>query len=115
MQERGAEKYEDFADKVGSLKVSEPILALAIQASPVGDEAAYYLANNPHEAELLHAQLAAKDLIGAAKAFGELEGQYLDEAPVKPTNGNPLDIALYAGRLKAWTAKEAKPKGKLAT
>jgi hypothetical protein len=115
MQARGAEKYEDFGEKVADLKVSEPILALAIQASPVGDEAAYYLASNPHEAELIQAQIAAGDVIGAAKAFGEIEGASLVEAPVRPTNGNPLDLALYAGRLKAFKAKEAKPKGKLAT
>jgi hypothetical protein len=115
MQARGAEKYEDFGEKVADLKVSEPILALAIQASPVGDEAAYYLASNPHEAELIQAQIAAGDVIGAAKAFGEIEGASLVEAPVRPTNGNPLDLALYAGRLKAFKSKEAKPKGKLAT
>jgi hypothetical protein len=115
MQERGAEKYDDFTDKVSDLKVNEPVLAFAIQASPVGDEAAYYLANNPHEAELLQAQIAAGDVLGAAKAFGEIEGESLEEAPVRPTNGNPLDIALYAGRLKAWTAKESRPKGKIAS
>jgi hypothetical protein len=115
MRERGAEKHDDFAEKVDALQVSEPLLAVAIQASPVGDDAAYYLATNPHEAELIQAQIAAGDVIGAAKAFGEIEGASLVEAPVRPTNGNPLDLALYAGRLKAFKSKEAKPKGKLAT
>lgn len=115
MQERGAEKHEDFAEKVNSLKIEQPILALAIQASPVGDEAAYHLASNPHEAELLQARIAAGDVLGAAEMFGQIEGERMDEAPVRPTNGNPLDIALYAGRLKAFNAKESRPKGKLAT
>lgn len=114
-QAKGAEKYEDFTDKLESLKISEPILAIAVQASPVAADAAYHLANHPHEAALLEARIKAGDILGAAERFGEIEGATLEEAPVYPTNGNPLDIALYAGRLKTYQAKEAKPKGKIAT
>jgi hypothetical protein len=115
MKARGAEKHDDFAEKVDALEVSQPILALAIQASPVGDDAAYHLANAPQDMAIIEARIAAGDLVGAAERFGEIEGATMDSAPIKPTNGNPLDIALYAGRLKTFVAKEAKPKGKLAT
>lgn len=114
---RGAEKYDDFADRVEDFKANAPcppLMAIAIQASPVAEDVTYHLAINQDTAELIAAELAGGDLLGAAKRLGEVEGQYFETKPERPaTNAHPADHALYAGRLKAFLAK--KPKGKTVT
>lgn len=117
---KGAEKYPDFNAKVLDTAAAgewpcPPLVAAAISVSPVGTDAAYYLATNPEQAELIAAQLAT-DPLGAARKFGEIEGAFLDKKPEAPGAGaHPLDLALYAGRLAAFVDKKAKPAGKVAT
>jgi hypothetical protein len=110
-EKRGAEKYDDFGEKLAALQAS-PLTSIAISASPVAEDAAYHLASNPHESGAIEARVAAGDLLGAAEAFGAIEGQYLDAMPERPSGPdvNPLDLALYAGRVKAYLQKENKPK-----
>lgn len=116
---KGAEKYEDFNEVVlESAAAGEwacpPLVAAAISISPVGHDAAYHLAKNPVEAELIATELATNPL-AAAERFGAIEGQFLDKAPARPESNHPLDMAIHAGRLRAFLDKQSKPKGKLST
>ncbi len=114
------EKYPDFEEKVVESAAAgdwacPPLVAAAISSSDVGADVAYHLASNPAEAEVIAAQLSVNPMV-AAEAFGFIEGGFLDKAPARPgANAHPLDVALYAGRLRAFHEKGAAPKGKIAT
>lgn len=120
---RGAEKYDDFAERVEDFKANAPcppLMAVAIQASPVAEDVTYHLASNHDEAELIATMLATNPA-GAAERFGRLEGQFMTEKPKHPgANAHPLDLAMHAGRLEAYLANkgkapEPKPQAKIAT
>jgi hypothetical protein len=111
----GTEKYDDFSTVVDDFTKNAPcppLMAAAISDSPVGADVTYHLGKNQPTAHLLAAKLASGDVIGAAADFGEIEGQFMDKAPDGPATNHPLDIAIYAGRMRGFMAK---PKGKLAT
>jgi hypothetical protein len=100
---KGAEKYDDFNATVEDFKTNAPcppLMAVAIQSSPVAEDVTYYLGKNKHEAEALAAQVMTGDtsaMMAAAERFGAIEGQFLDEMPTRPTGNHPLDMAAYAG------------------
>lgn len=74
---KAVEKYPDFETVVlESAAAGEwdcpPIMAMAIQASDVGDDIAYHLATHKDEAKTL-AELAHSDPFEAVRQFGRLE------------------------------------------
>ena len=75
---RADTKYEDFDEKVGSLQPNNPLLA-AIMEADNGEEIAYYLGNNPKEAE----RIARLQPLSQVREIGKLEAKLLLE-PVKP-------------------------------
>lgn len=114
---KGAEKYKDFNEVVVENAQDwqcPPLVAAAISISPVGADVAYHLAKNPDEAELIATQLAVKPM-EAAERYGFIEGGYMTERPKAPASDHPLDLAIHAGRLRAFLDKKDKPKGKVAT
>ena len=76
--ERGADKYDDWQEKVGELKLTAPFIAALMEADN-GDDIAHYLGSNPKEANRI-AQLPALSQI---REIGKLEAKLLSE-PVKP-------------------------------
>lgn len=111
---KAVEKYPDFAEKVLETAAAgdwpcPPLMAAAISVSDVGTDVAYHLATNPKEAEAIAAQLAV-DPMRAAEQFGFIEGGFMDKAPESPgANAHPIDMAIHAGRLRAFLSKQDKP------
>lgn len=119
--EAAAEKYEDFDEKIADYQATAPcppLMAIAIQASPVAADVAYHLANNSDENELIAVEVETNPM-SAAERIGAIEGQFMTERPKHPgANAHPLEKALHAGRLKAFLAKgkaDPKPTAKIAT
>ena len=76
--EKALDKYEDFAEKVGSLDPANPIAASIMEAEN-GEEIAYHLATHPKEARRI-AELPMRSQI---REIGKLEAK-LAQKPVEP-------------------------------
>lgn len=117
---KASEKYDDFNEVVveGAAKEAwecPPIMAVAIQSSEVGADVAYELAKNPVKAAAIAATLAV-DPMRAAEDFGEMEGAHLEKMPQRPPAGaHPMDLARYAGQVRAFANKPPKEPAKRMT
>lgn len=76
--EKALDKYDDFAEKVGSLDPANPIAASIMEAEN-GEEIAYHLATHPKEARRI-AELPMRSQI---REIGKLEAK-LAQKPVEP-------------------------------
>ena len=76
--ERGADKHDDFQEKVGNIQPVNPLL-MAIMEADNGDEIAYYLGAHPKEAE----RIAKLSQISQVREIGKLEAK-LALTPEKP-------------------------------
>jgi hypothetical protein len=93
----GAEKYEDFEAKISEAVEARggeplhPMLSIGIAVSPAGADIAYRLASDESIAEKIE-KLATTNPQQAAVAFGELEGEYVDD-DADLNLADPLDRA----------------------
>lgn len=122
--EAGAKAYNDFQEVVtkGAEAREEPmhaVITVATAASPVGEHIIYRLASDEAAQERLDVEIAkalnqAAQLrasgrqpdpsifAGAARVFGELEGQYLDNDDDDDLDlSEPLDLMRQLGRERA--------------
>ncbi len=76
--ERGADKYDDWQDKVGELKPTAPFVAALMEADN-GDDIAHYLGSNPKEAQ----RIAQLPPLSQVREIGKLEAKLLS-TPEKP-------------------------------
>jgi hypothetical protein len=76
--ERGAEKYDDWQEKVGQLKPNMPFLAALMEAEN-GEDIAHFLGSNRKEAM----RIAKLPPLSQIREIGKLEANLLAE-PVKP-------------------------------
>lgn len=83
-----AKANPDFDEVVTECDAFTPIMVQAIQDSDVGPEVAYYLANNPEEAE----KLAGLGVVAMNRAIGRIEAKLEareSKPAVKTTNAPP--------------------------
>lgn len=105
VEKLGAEKYEDFADKIAEAvdarggEPLHPLVGIGIAVSPAGADIAYRLATDEAAADKIEG-LAKTSPQAAAVAFGELEGEFVDDDG-DLNLADPLDIARMLGRMKA--------------
>lgn len=76
--ERGADKYDDWQEKVGEIQPNTPWSAALMEAEN-GDDIAHYLGSNPKEAM----RIAQLPPLSQVREIGKLEAKFLSE-PVKP-------------------------------
>jgi hypothetical protein len=76
--ERGADKYDDWQDKVGELKPTAPFVAALMEADNAED-IAHYLGSNPKEAH----RIASLSPMSQVREIGKLEAKLLS-TPEKP-------------------------------
>jgi len=74
--ERGAEKYDDWHEKVGELQPTAPFVAALMEADN-GDDIAHYLGSNPKEAE----RIAKLPPLAQVREIGKLEAKLLATPP----------------------------------
>ena len=107
IEKAGPEKYDDFEAKVKEAVEARggeplpPLVSIGIAVSPAGADIAYRLATDEAASDKLE-KLAQSNPQQAAIAFGELEGQYLDnddDADLDPRD--PMDMARMLGRERA--------------
>lgn len=103
----GTEKYNDFEAKMTEAVEARggeplhPMVSIGIAVSPAGADIAYRLATDETVSDKIET-LAKTNPHAAAIAFGELEGEYLDDdgdADLNPAD--PLDMARMVGRERA--------------
>lgn len=95
----------DFEDVLASSDVPmTPPMQQAIMESDVGPKLAYYLANNPEEAE----KIATMSPVGAIRALGRIEERLSTTKPVIKTTNAPAPITPVGTR-----AAVAKDPGKM--
>lgn len=94
--DKGAEKYDDFAEVAldPSVPISE-VMAEAIAESDVGVELAYHLGKNRTEA----ARIAALGPVAAARELGKLEAKLTAAPPIRSTSA-PAPITPVKGAAK---------------
>jgi hypothetical protein len=102
VEKQGTEKYDDFEAKIKEAvdergPLSQP-LSIAVAVSPAGADVAYKLATNDELTDRLEG-LAKTDIKAAALAFGEVEGEFIDDDSDLDLN-DPLDMARMLGRMK---------------
>ena len=76
--ERGADKYDDWTEKVGELKPTAPFVAALMEADN-GDDIAHYLGSNPKEAQ----RISQLPPLSQVREIGKLEAKLLS-TPEKP-------------------------------
>jgi hypothetical protein len=91
--ERGADKYDDFHEKVGDLNLDSPVIASIMEAEN-GEDVAYYLVSNLKEAQRI-AQLSP---MAQVREIGKLEAKLLS-TPDKPKSPSkaPAPITPLSG------------------
>lgn len=122
--DKGADKYDDFAEKVGELNPAFP-WAQAIMEADNGDDIAYYLGTHLDEARSILAMPTAAQI----RAIGRLEAKLSAEppkqktpskapAPIKPVggkSGGANDMPNDTDDIKTWMKKENARSMKLRT
>jgi hypothetical protein len=104
IEKTGAEKYDDFEEKLGAAVEARggeplhPMVSVGIAVSPAGADVAYKLATDEAAADKIES-LAKTNPQAAAVAFGELEGEFVDDDD-DLNLGDPLDMARMIGRMK---------------
>ena len=95
--ERGADKYDDWQDKVGDLKPTAPFVAALMKAGN-GDDIAYHLGSHPKEAQ----RIASLEPIEQFLEIGLLSAK-LSAKPVEPKvpSKAPAPITPVAGTASA--------------
>lgn len=113
VEKTGAEKYEDFEAKITEAVEARggeplhPMVSIGIAVSPAGADIAYRMATDETIADKIE-KLAQTSPQQAAVAFGELEGEYVDDdADLNLTD--PLDMARMLGRMKSRLAGKKAP------
>lgn len=115
VEKAGTEKYDDFEAKITEAfnardgEPLPPMVSIGITASPVGADVMYRLATDEAAAAKLE-KLAGTNPQQMAIAFGELEGQYLDnddDTDLDPKDA--LDLARMIGRERARRKGLTKP------
>lgn len=108
-EEVAKEKYEDFDTKIAEAVEARggdplpPILSIGISVSPVGGDILYRLATDDAVSSRLE-KLATSEATAPAMAmaFGELEGEYLDDDSDSDLDmTDQLDMARMMGRMRA--------------
>ena len=99
--DKGADKYEDFAEKVGNLNPDNPVIA-AIMDADNGEDIAYHLASHPKEAQRLMGLPVWKQV----REIGKLEAK-LAAKPVEPKAPSkaPAPITPLTGTAPTVTAE----------
>lgn len=106
VEKAGTEKYEDFADKIAEAvdarggEPIHPLIGIGIAVSPAGADIAYRLATDEATSDKIE-KLAQTNPNAAAIAFGELEGEYMEDDDSDLNPADPLDLARMLGRERA--------------
>lgn len=102
-----AERYPDLKEKLGEAiearggEKFHGLLTLGVAASPVGADVLNHLVENADVTEKLE-KLANENVNGLALAFGEIEGQHMEDDDDSDLNpANPFDLARMLGRERA--------------
>lgn len=84
-----AKEHPDFDEVIAECESFTPLMVQAIQDSDLGPEVAYYLANNPEEAE----KLTGMGIVAMNRALGRIESKLESsketKATVRTTNAPP--------------------------
>ena len=105
VEKTGAEKYSDFQEKISEAIAERggeplpPLVSIGIAVSPAGADIAYRLATDESAADHIE-KLAKTSPQQAAVAFGELEGEYVDEDS-DLNLADPMDMLRMLGRMKS--------------
>jgi hypothetical protein len=105
LEKTGTEKYSDFADKIAEAVEARdgeplpPLISVGIAVSPAGADIAYRLATDTEASDKLE-ELAKTDPQKAALAFGELEGEYVDDDSDLNLS-DQADMLRMLGRMRA--------------
>ena len=94
-EEEARTKYDDFEQVAYNpqLRITE-IMAETIKASEVGPDLAYWLGNNPKEAD----RISRLSPLLQAREIGRIEARLSDSPPVKPTTSAPAPITPVTAR-----------------
>jgi hypothetical protein len=115
IEKAGPEAYEDFEKVITDAVEARggeplpPLLSIGIAVSPAGHHISYALAKDEAAAAKME-KLATTSPQAAAVAFGELEGQFLDDDADLDLSDN-MDMARMLGRMKARLAGKGKQAG----
>lgn len=106
VEKLGSEKYDDFEEKIQEATEARggeslhPLIGIGIAVSPAGHDIAYRLATDEVAVEKIE-KLAKTNPNAAAIAFGELEGEYMEDDDSDLNPADPLDLARMLGRERA--------------
>ncbi len=94
-EEMARDKYDDFEQVAynPNLPITN-VMAETIQHSDIGPELAYYLGNNPKDAE----RISRLSPFMQAKEIGKIEAKLADNPPVKKTTSAPAPISPVTAR-----------------
>lgn len=109
-------KYEDFDAKIASAvearggEAMPAMVTVAIGMSPAGGDILYRLAGDKEASDRLESLAKAGQIRNMAMAFGELEGEYLEDTSDSDLNINdPEDMARMLGRMRGRLKSPQKP------
>lgn len=120
VEKAGAEKYEDFETAIEAAVEARggeplpPLVSIGIAVSPAGADIAYRLATDDATAAKLE-KLAGTNVLAAALAFGELEGEYMSDDDGDLDLRDSVDQMRLNGRMKARMRGVSKPQARKAT
>ena len=94
-EEEARSKYDDFEQVAYNpqLRITE-VMAETIRASDLGPDLAYWLGNNPKEAD----RIARMPPLLQAREIGKIEATFAANPPVKPTTSAPAPISPVTAR-----------------